>query len=67
VGRGLGPWAGPARHGLKFKRAEPVRNSKNTDLFGLGPDRTGLPERTPVAQSGYFSRARASFFCWFGD
>jgi hypothetical protein len=30
---------GPARHGPKFKRAEPTRNFKECGPFGLGPGR----------------------------
>jgi hypothetical protein len=30
---------GPDRHGPKFKRVGPARNSNNTDLFGLESDR----------------------------
>jgi hypothetical protein len=44
-----GPGRGPrARHGPKFKRAGPARNSNNTGLFGLGPGRAGRPECTPI-------------------
>jgi hypothetical protein len=42
---------GPARHDPKFKQVGPTRNSNNTGLFGLGPDRAGRSECTPIIHS----------------
>jgi hypothetical protein len=42
---------GPTQHDPKFKRVGPGRNSNNTGIFGLGPDRVGRPECTPIVLS----------------